>query len=123
MKEYDAMRSDLSRRSAESPDAAEDSCRNHKVSRLLIRSGSQHGGSRKDPQIEPPLGLRRCEAALEAGLRAFDNAIERACPCELGYEGLLRERRLAAKLLNAVRLDLQLLAIPEDRRVAGRLVV
>jgi len=68
--------------------------------------------------MEPRFALRRREAVLETDVRALDNAIEHACPCEIGYERLLRERRVAAKQLNTVRLDLQILVSQEYHRVA-----
>jgi hypothetical protein len=69
----------------------------------------------KDPQVERSFALHRCEADLEADLRSLESAIEQASPHQLGYRRLLREWRVAAKLLNTVRLGLQLSGSPEDQ--------
>ena len=62
----------------------------------------------KEPRTQHPYILRNREAALEEELRVLDDAIEHAIPRGGRSPRLLRERRVAAKLLNTVRLGLQL---------------
>jgi hypothetical protein len=68
-----------------------------------------------EPRKQHPYILRNREAALEEDLRVIDDAIEDACPDGPRYPRLLRERRIAAKLLNTVRVSLQLSQNPVHR--------
>ena len=67
-----------------------------------------------EPRKQHPYILRNREA-LEEDLRVIDDAIEDACPDGPRYPRLLRERRIAAKLLNTVRVSLQLSQNPVHR--------
>jgi hypothetical protein len=68
-----------------------------------------------EPRKQHPYILRNREAALEEDLRVIDDAIEDACSDGPRYPRLLRERRVAAKLLNTVRVSLQLSQNPVHR--------
>jgi hypothetical protein len=61
--------------------------------------------SREWPGEVEPVKPSPRETALRVQLQALDERLERGSPLERGYERLLRERRITARLLAAQRID------------------